>query len=72
MCICIPNMKFLCLTMWQGEVCADDDDADDDDANTDADANDDDDDDDRQSMIVSGSLVDKPNEPEQAFILSRN
>ena len=28
MCICIPNMKFLCLTMCQGEVCTDDDDAD--------------------------------------------
>ena len=29
--ICIPNMKFLCLTLWQGEVCTndvnDDDDA---------------------------------------------
>ena len=22
--ICIPNMKFLCLTLWQGEVCTDD------------------------------------------------
>ena len=21
MCICVPNMKFLCLTLWQGEVC---------------------------------------------------
>ena len=51
MCICIPNIKFLCLTMCQGEVCTDDD------AN-DANANDD-----GQSMIVSGSLVDKPNEP---------
>ena len=46
MCICIPNMKFLCLTMCQGQVCTDDDadDANVDDAN--ADAND------RQSMIV--------------------
>ena len=26
MCICIPNMKFLCLTLSQGEVCTDDDD----------------------------------------------
>ena len=33
MCICIPNTKFLCLTLWQGEVCTDDDD--------DANANDD-------------------------------
>ena len=49
MCICIPNMKFLCLTMCQGEVCTDDANADD--------AND------GQSMIVQGSLVDKPNEP---------
>ena len=24
MCICIPNMKFLCLTLCQGEVCTDD------------------------------------------------
>ena len=24
MCICVPNMKFLCLTLWQGEVCTDD------------------------------------------------
>ena len=29
MYICIPNMKFLCLTLWQGEVCTDDADADD-------------------------------------------
>ena len=28
MCICVPNMKFLCLTMCQGEMCTDDDDAD--------------------------------------------
>ena len=26
MCICVPSMKFLCLTMCQGEVCTDDDD----------------------------------------------
>ena len=25
MCICILNIKFLCLTMCQGEVCTDDD-----------------------------------------------
>ena len=49
MCICIPNVKSLCLTMCQGEVCTDD---------NDANANDD-----GQSMIVYGSLVDKPNEP---------
>ena len=24
MCISIPNMKFLCLTTCQGEVCTDD------------------------------------------------
>ena len=24
MCICIPNMKFLCLTLCKGEVCTDD------------------------------------------------
>ena len=53
MCICIPNMKFLCLTLCQGEVYTDDDDANDD-TNTN---------DDGQSMIVQGSLVDKPNEP---------
>ena len=33
MCICIPNVKFLCLTLWQGEVCTGDD------ANTNHDAN---------------------------------
>ena len=41
MCTCIPNMKFLCLTLCHG-VCTDDND----DAN-DANANDD-----GQSMIV--------------------
>ena len=30
MYICILNMKFLCLTLWQEEVCTDDDDANDD------------------------------------------
>ena len=24
MCICIPNMKFLSLNLWLGEVCTDD------------------------------------------------
>ena len=24
MCMCIPNMKFLCLNLWLGEVCTDD------------------------------------------------
>ena len=50
MCICIPTMKFLCLTPCQGKGCTDDDDTnanDDADANNDADANDD-----GQSMIV--------------------
>ena len=46
----ILNVKFLCLTLWQGEVCTDDDD--------DTNANND-----RQNMIVYDSLVDKPNEP---------
>ena len=41
MCICIPNMKFLCLNLWLGEVRTDD-------ANNANDTNDDD----RQSMIV--------------------
>ena len=40
MCICIPNMKFLCLTMYQGEVCTDDTSNDTND-NTNDDANDD-------------------------------
>ena len=22
-CICVPNMKFLCLILWLGEVCTD-------------------------------------------------
>ena len=39
--MCIPNMKFLCLTLRQEDVCTDDDDA-----NTSAGAND------GQSMIV--------------------
>ena len=46
MCISVPNMKFLCLTMCQGEVCTDDD-ANDDTNDDDANANDD-----GQSMIV--------------------
>ena len=51
MCLCVQNMKFLCLILCQGEVCTDND------TNTD-DANDN-----GQSMFVLGSLVDKPNEP---------
>ena len=43
MCIGIPNMKFLYLTLCQGEVCTDVNN----DANDDANANDD-----GQSMIV--------------------
>ena len=50
LCICIPNMKFLCLTQWQGEECTYDN-ANDDDANGD-DTNDDNANDDGQSMIV--------------------
>ena len=53
MCICIPNVKFLSLTLWQREVCTDNAN---DKANAEANDN-------RQSMIVQGSLVDKPNEP---------
>ena len=53
MCTCILNMKFLCLTMCQGEMCTDDANN----ANADANVNN------GQSMIVQGSLVDKPNEP---------
>ena len=53
MYICLPNMKFLCLTLWQGEICTDD-------ANA-ANANDN-----GQSMIVLGFLVDKPNEPKNS------
>ena len=45
MYMCIPNMKFPCLTLCQGEVCTDD--ANDDDANNNTNANDD-----GQSMIV--------------------
>ena len=51
MCMCVPNIKFLCLTLCQrGGVDIDD-----------ADANDTNDD--GQLMIVQGSLLDKPNEP---------
>ena len=49
--IFIPDMKFLCLTLWLGGVCTDD---------TNNGANDDNN---GQSMIVEGSLVNKPNEP---------
>ena len=52
MCICIPRMKFLCLTMCQGEVYTDTD------TNDNYDTNDD-----GQFMIEKGSLVDKPNKP---------
>ena len=45
----VPNMKFLCLTLWQGEVCTDANDA-----NGNAQ---------RTKHDVLGSLVDKPNEP---------
>ena len=48
-------MKFLRLTLCQEEVCTDDTDANDNDAN-----------DIGQSMIVQGSLVDKPNEPKNS------
>ena len=44
MCIGIPNMKFLCLTLCQEEVCTDNDNA-----NNDDDANNNND---EQSMIV--------------------
>ena len=45
MCICIPRMKFLCLTLCQGEVYTDNDNNAN--ANDDTDANDD-----GQFMIV--------------------
>ena len=54
----ILNMKFLCLTMGQGEVCTDN-----------ADTNNTDDANDGQSMIVQGSLVDKPNEPKTSTVI---
>ena len=57
MCICIPNMKFLCLTLCQEKVCTDDTN-DDNTKDNDANANDD-----GQSMILQDSLVNKPNEP---------
>ena len=45
-------MKFTCLNLWLEEVCTDD-----------TNANNDDDKMYIKSMIVYGSLVDKPNEP---------
>ena len=30
MCICVPNMKSLCLTLCQGKMCTDDNNANDD------------------------------------------
>ena len=62
MYLCMPNMKFLCLTLCQGEVCTDDDNN----------ANDANTNDDGQSMIVQGSLVDKPNEPKKSEIVFSN
>ena len=67
-CTCIQNMKFLCLTLCQGEVCTDAD-ANAEDANTDnANANDANANNDGQSMTVQGSLVDKPNEPKTSVL----
>ena len=60
MCICIPNIKFPCPTLWQGEVCPDDDN--DNDANTDAKGG--------LSRIILGFLVDKPNEPKNNIRVS--
>ena len=56
--ISVPNMKFLCLILWLGWVCTDD-------VNTDdaADAEG------AQSMIVYGSLVDKPKEPKTSVFI---
>ena len=54
-------MKFLCLNMWLEEVCRDNTNDNDDDAKTTHD---------RQSMILYGSLVDKPNEPKSPFYRS--
>ena len=50
-------LKFLCLTLWQEEVCID--------ANNVNDTNNEANNDNThgQSMIVQGLLVDKPNEP---------
>ena len=33
LCICVPNLKFVCLNLWLGELCTDDAN---DDANTNA------------------------------------
>ena len=55
--LCIPNMKFPCLTLY-GELCTDN--------NANASANDDANaNDDGQGMITLGSLIDNPNEPER-------
>ena len=63
MCICVPNIKFLCITCARGK-CAQmmpmpmlmqDKDANDDDG---------------QSMIVQGSLVDKLNEPKKNIFIA--
>ena len=51
-CVCVPNMKFLCLILWPEQVCTDANDANADTNYADA-----------QSMIVPRSLVDKPNMP---------
>ena len=47
MSTCVPNMKFLCLALWQGKVCTD---ANNDDARL-------------TKHDCIGSLVNKPDEP---------
>ena len=54
----MDNMKFLCLILWQGEVCTD--------TNNDADADEADADDVQSMIVVQGSLIGKPNEPKLA------
>ena len=60
MCICIPNLKFLCFNQWQG------DDTDNEAPMMSATTHD------NQSMIVYYSLVDKPNEPKTHYNAMQN
>ena len=61
--IFIPNMKFLCLTLWLGELCTDDNDSDSEAWQQRCWAMDD-----GKSKIVKDTSVDKPNEPKRSKV----
>ena len=53
--MCVPNMKFVCLSLWLGEVCTYD--AKDNDAQV------------TKHGCIKGFLVDKPKEPKTKTII---